>query len=123
MAPGIDVGIDRAEPAAGLGFGRDGGVVDQRVQRAVFQPLADFRNPPRGVGMIGKIDLDVILGPGSPWALLGKGMPRTGDDAPARAGKTDHRRMTDATAGAGQKQRAPRSVVGRVRHGVLLSRV
>ncbi len=68
MAPGVDIGIDRAEPAAVRGFGRNRGVVDQRVQLAAFQPSADFRNRPRGVGMIGQIDLDVILRPGAPRA-------------------------------------------------------
>src|ERR1700716_887234 len=32
MAPGVDVGIDRTEPAAACRFRRNRGVVDQRVQ-------------------------------------------------------------------------------------------
>src|SRR5207302_6421457 len=115
MAPGVDIGIDRAEPPAASRLRRNRGVVDQRMQRAAFQPLADFRNRPRGVGVVGKVDLDMILWPGVPWAVFREGVPRTGDDAPAGAGKADHGRMADAAAGAGQEQRAPRRV-GRIRH-------
>ena len=112
VAPGVDVGIDRAEPSAALGLRRDRGVVDQSVQRAAFQPLADFRNRPRGVGVVGEVDLDVVLGSRVPRAVFRKRMPRAGDDAPAGAGKADHRGVADAAAGPGQKQRAPRRVIG-----------
>ena len=50
-----------AEPRAAVGLRRDRGVVDQRVQLVVLQPLADFRNRARGVGVVGEVDLDVIL--------------------------------------------------------------
>ena len=70
MAPGVDVGIDRAEPAAAFGLRRDRGVVDQRVQLAAFQPLADFRNRARGVGVVGEVDLDVILRARRPTGIL-----------------------------------------------------
>src|SRR5713226_5885054 len=67
---------------------------------------------PRSVGVVGKVDLDVILRPGVPRAVFREGVPRTGDDAPAGAGKADHGRMADAAAGSGQKQRTPRRIVG-----------
>ena len=70
MAPGLDVGIDRAEPAAAFRLRRDRGIVDQRVQLAAFQPLADFRDRARGVGVVGEVDLDVILRPGAPRAVF-----------------------------------------------------
>ncbi len=116
MAPGVDIGIDRAEPAAALRLRGNRGVVDQRVQRAAFQPLADFRNRPRGVGVVGEVDLDVILRACAPRAFLREGMPRTGEDAPTGARKADHGGMADPAAGPGQKQRAPRRVDG-IRHG------
>src|SRR5271155_1745049 len=86
------------------------------MQLAAFQPFADFRNRPRGVVMVGEVDLDVILRSGAPRTFLRKRMARAGDDAPAGAGKADHGGMADAAAGAGQKQRAPWRVGGS-RHG------
>src|ERR1700730_13166544 len=88
------------------------------MQFAAFQPFADFRNRPRGVVMVGEVDLDVILRSGAPRTFLRKGMTRAGDDAPAGAGKADHGGMADAATGAGQKQRAPWGVGGN-RHGDL----
>ena len=85
---------------------RNRGVVDQRMQRAALEPLADFADRARGVGVIGKIDLDVILGAGVPWAIFRERMPRAGEDAPAGGREADHGGMPDAAAGAGQKQRA-----------------
>ena len=56
------------------------------MQLAALQPIANVRNRPRGVGVVGKVvDLDVILRPCAPSALLRERMPRTGDDAPAGA--------------------------------------
>ena len=54
-------GVDRGQPLAALGLGRDRGVVDQRVQFAVDQPLLDLRDGALGVVGIGEIDLDVVL--------------------------------------------------------------
>ena len=65
----MSVSID-AEPRAAFGLRRNRGVVDQRVQLAAFQPLADFRDRPRGVGMVGEVDLDVILRAGVPRAVF-----------------------------------------------------
>jgi len=56
VAPGVDVGIDGAEPAAACGLRGNRGVVDQRVQRAAFQPLADLRD--RAGGVAGTISFD-----------------------------------------------------------------
>ena len=89
---------------------RDRGVVDQRVQFVVIEPPANFRDRARGVGGTAEVDLDVILGARAPGADFRKGMPRAGDDAPARGREPDRGRMADAPAGAGQKQRAPRRV-------------
>src|SRR5436190_18462147 len=85
VAPGIDVGVDRAEPGAAIGLWRNSGVVNQRVQRAALQTLPDFLDGPRGVAVVGKVDLNVILRPRTPRAFFRERMPRTGDDAPARA--------------------------------------
>ena len=113
MAPGVDIGIDRAEPFAPCGLRRDGGVVDECVQHAALQPPSYFRNRARGVVVVGEVDLDVILRAGVPRAVFGKGMPRAGDDAPAGRGEADHGGVPDAAAGPGQKQRAPRRIGGR----------
>ena len=68
--PGVDVGIDRAQPCAAFGLGRDRGVVDQRMQLAAVEPRADFLDRARGVGVVGEVDLDVVLGPGVPRAFF-----------------------------------------------------
>src|ERR1700722_10717916 len=112
MAPGLDVGIDRAEPAAAFRLRRYRSIVDQCMQHAAFEALADFRDCPRGIVVVGKVDLDVIFRAGVPRTIFRKRMARTGDDAPAGRGKADHSGMADAAAGPGKKQRPPWSVVG-----------
>ena len=59
-------GVDRAEPLAAFGLGRDRGIVDQRVQLAVVEPPLDLGDRRIGVAGIGEIDLDVILRAPSP---------------------------------------------------------
>jgi hypothetical protein len=58
--PIVARGVDRAEPLTAVRLGRDGGVVDQRMQLAVEPPL-DLVD--RRVGVLGvrEVDLDVIL--------------------------------------------------------------
>src|SRR2546430_10958730 len=63
-SPGLDVGIHGAHSLAAGGLGRDRGIVDQRMQCAALQPLADVRDRAGGIGMVGEVDLDVVLGPG-----------------------------------------------------------
>src|SRR5947207_9711632 len=115
MAPGGDIGVHGTESGAVVGLRRNRGVVDQRMQFTVFQPLPYFRNRARGVVVVGEVDLDVILGACAPRALFGEGMPRAGDDTPTGAGKPDRGGMADSAAGSSQKQRATRRV-GRTRH-------
>ena len=104
-------GVDRAEPLAAVRLGRDGGVVDQRVQLAVEPPL-DLGD--RRVGVLGvrEVDLDVILRAGLPRTVFRKRMPRLGEDAPPRSREALDGRMSDAAARAGQKQCPPRLVAG-----------
>ncbi|GCC47718.1 hypothetical protein chiPu_0032117 [Chiloscyllium punctatum] len=83
VGPGLDVGVHGAEPAAAHRLRRDRGVVDQRMQLVIVQPLPDLRDRAHGVVMAAEIDLDVIFRPGAPRANLRKRMPREGDDAPA----------------------------------------
>src|SRR5882724_10990188 len=59
----------------------------------------------RSPSAFGEIDLDVILRPRRPWAVLRKGVARAGDDAPARARKALHRGMADAAARARENER------------------
>ena len=42
VLPDVERGVDRAEPLAAFGLGRDRGIVDQRVQLAVVEPLLDL---------------------------------------------------------------------------------
>src|SRR6185312_2060392 len=121
VAPGFDIGVHGAEPAATRRLRRDRGVVHQRMQFVVLQPLTDLGNRACGVGMIGEVDLDVILRSGAPWADFRKRMPRAGDDAPAGGGKPDRGRVTDAAAGAGRKQGTPRRIGCRGHAGLSIS--
>jgi hypothetical protein len=68
----------------------------------------DLGDRARGVGVVGEVDLDVILRSHLPRAVLRKRMARAGDDAPAGGREADHGGMADAAAGAGQQQRAAR---------------
>src|SRR3984885_1355129 len=102
MAPGLDVGIDRAEPAAAFRLRRYRGIVDQCMQHAAFETLADFRDRPRGIVVGGKGDLDVIFRAVAPRTIFRTRMARTGHEAPAGGGKADHSGMADAAAGSGK---------------------
>jgi hypothetical protein len=42
VLPDVARGADRGEARAGFGLGRDRGVVDQRVQFAIVEPLLDL---------------------------------------------------------------------------------
>jgi hypothetical protein len=66
--------MKRIEPPALLALRRDAGIVDQRLQSAAGQAVADFVDGPLGIGGIGQIDLDMILRSHFPRAVLGKGM-------------------------------------------------
>src|SRR3954453_15127700 len=97
--------VDRVHATVAiLELGRNAGVVDQRVQLAAmrFQPMADFRDRNTDIFLIGEVDLDVVFRPCRPWAILGKGLARTGDDTPTLARKALDRGMADTAAGAGQ---------------------
>ena len=70
LVPDVDRGIERAEPLAAVGLGRDRGVVDQRVQLVAVEPALDLLDRFQRVGLVGEIDLDVVLGAGVPRAVL-----------------------------------------------------
>src|SRR6266498_4123796 len=109
--------ISRVKAAsAAIGLGRDGGIVDQRMQLTVLEPALDLGDGDRGAVRIRQIDLDVILGTGFPGAFLREWVARAGDDPPAGAGESLHRRVADAAARAGQQQGA----AGCVRHAGLI---
>ena len=61
--------FSRAPPSP---FGRDPGIVDQRVQPPA-QPAADLLDRRDRVLGIGQVDLDVILRAAAPGAFVGKG--------------------------------------------------
>jgi hypothetical protein len=73
------------------------------VQHAAFEAVADVGDRARGVYGIAEIDLDVVLRAGIPRTIFRERMPRSGDDAPTRRRKADHRGMADAAARSGEK--------------------
>ena len=58
MVPDIDRRIERAQPIAVLGLGRDCRVVDQRMQFLAIEPAPDLLDGVQRIGFIGEIDLD-----------------------------------------------------------------
>ena len=70
VVPDLDGRLDRGQPLAALGLGRDRGVVDERVQFAVVEPLLDLVDRGERVGGIGEIDLDMILRSHLPRAVF-----------------------------------------------------
>ncbi len=118
VLPVLERGLDGAEPRAALALGRDGGVADQRVEAPVLglEPLPHLADGAQRVGRVGEIDLDVILRPHLPGAVLGEGVARAGDHAPARRGEALDGSVADAARGTGEDQRLFLSV-GDIGHG------
>jgi hypothetical protein len=116
--PVILARLDGIEPCAARLLRADGGIVDQRMQtRALrLQALLHGGNCGMRVRRGGKIDDDMVIGAGIPGAILGERLSRTGDDPPACGGESFHRCMADAARCAGEDQRLPFAVGGRV-HG------
>jgi hypothetical protein len=54
-------------------FRRNRRVVDQRMQSAAVEPLADHINGPGGILVIREIDLDMVFRPRFPRACSGNG--------------------------------------------------
>ena len=119
VVPDLARGVDRAEPLAAFGLGRDRGVVDQRMQLAVVEPVLDLGDRRIGARGVGEIDLDVILRAHLPRAVFRKAVARAGDHAPAGGGEALHRRVADAAACAGEQQGAARLVGIGIRHSAL----
>src|SRR5882757_2993962 len=88
------------------------------MQFAVVEPLLDLGDRRERAGGIGKVDLDVILRPHLPGAILGEWVARAGDDAPTGGRKSLHRGMTDAAARSRQQESASRLVRLRRHHEV-----
>src|SRR6266568_4653992 len=83
--PGFDRRAQRTQAIATLPLRRDGGVVDQRVERRSRQPLLDFGDRARHRAVIAKFDLYMVVGSGVPGAAhTVERLARTGDDPPAR---------------------------------------
>ena len=118
LVPDIDRGVDRGQARTAVRFGRDRGIVDQGMQFAVLEPLLDLGDRRERAGGIGKVDLDVILRPHLPGAVLGEWVARAGDDAPTGRGKSLHRGMADAAARSRQQESAARLVRLRRHHEV-----
>src|SRR5690606_18063547 len=96
--------IDRVHALAVAELGRDGGIVDQRMQLAAlpFEAMTDFSDGDADVFLVGEVHLDVVFRSGRPWAVFGERLPRTGDDAPPFARKALDGGMADAAARARQ---------------------
>src|SRR4029077_2588664 len=119
VVPDVNGRVERPEPLATVGLWRDCSVIDQRVQFMALDPSPDLLDRRDRVGFVGKINLDVILGPGFPRAIFRKWMPRTRNDAPPRSREAFDRRVTDTAACSGEEQRAAR--LGRLRTGHVVS--
>ena len=104
--PQVERRVDRAEPAAGLVLGRDRRVVDQRIEPAAAQAVADLLDAALHVVGLGEVDLHVVLVAARPRAEHAEGLARHGDHPPAAGAELLHRRMADAAARAGQHQGA-----------------
>ena len=63
--PVVQLGLEQPEPRAARALGRDRGVVDQRVEPAVLEPLAHLVDGARRVVGVGEVDLQMILGAGA----------------------------------------------------------
>src|SRR5690348_13294378 len=74
------------------------------------EPALDLGDREVGVGDIGKIDLNVILGACFPRAVFREGVARAGDHAPAGGGEALDGGVADAAAGSGEKKRAARTI-------------
>ncbi len=101
--------LDGAEARTARALGRNGRVVDKGVEAAALRAQAHLH---LGDGLQGglrvrEIDLDVVLGPRFPRAVLGEAMPGAGDDAPAGGREALHRRVANAARGPGKDQRLP----------------
>src|SRR5690606_10418196 len=117
--PILQRGLDAAEAYAFRSLGADAGVVDEGIEpRALrLQPPAHFGDGTKRITWIGKIDLDVVLGPHLPWTVLRKRLPRAGDHAPPCGGEPFDGRMPDPTRGAGRDQCLSLGIAG-YGHGV-----
>src|SRR6185503_161635 len=59
--PEVERRVDGAHAAAGLVLGRDRGVVDQRVEPAAADAVANLLDAAGDIGRFGEVDLDVVL--------------------------------------------------------------
>ena len=75
VVPDVNGRVERTEPRATVGLWRDCSVIDQRVQFMALDSSPDLLDRRARVGFVGKINLDVILGPGFPRAIFRKWMP------------------------------------------------
>src|SRR4029079_80130 len=79
--------VDGAEAAAGFILGRDRGVVDQSVELAAAQPVADFLDAAANIVGVGEVDLHMVLVAARPRAERAERLPRHGDHPPATGTK------------------------------------
>ena len=93
-----------AESRATLALGRDGGVVDERIEAAAREARTDLLDAAADVDGIGEIELHMVLAAARPWAEGAEGLARDRDDPPAIGAEFLDGRMADASAGAGQNQ-------------------
>jgi hypothetical protein len=114
LPPEVERRVDCAEPRAVLALGRDGGVVDQRIELAAAQALADLLDAVAELQRIGKVELHVILAAARPGTERAEGLARDGDDPPAAGAELLDRRVTDPSTGAGQHQGARVVVKGSI---------
>ncbi len=99
-----DVAVEAAEPLAERRLGRDAGIVDERVERAVADEPRRLLGEALDLGRIAKVGRDVVRPVGIALAFGRHVLARGGDDVPAGGAEALHRRMADAAACAGEEQ-------------------
>ena len=102
LLPEREIAVQAAEPLAVLALGREAGVVDQRVQRALAEQLEQAVDRELELLDLGQIGGDVGVAVAA-RAFRRHRVARAGHDAPALMDEVHRRGVADAAAGAGDE--------------------
>src|SRR5690606_36112698 len=104
--PILELRINGAETRAAGAFGADSGIVDQRFQpRAlILQALAHLLDGAQCILRIRQIDLDMVLRPHLPRAILWEWLARASNHPPSGGGEPLYGGVANPARGAGKNQ-------------------